>query len=49
MRLSVACAATDANNQNRIILQHNTLNLPVGGAARYRRLKNSFYPLAVTH
>ncbi len=29
MRLSIACAATDAENQNRIILHDNTLNLPV--------------------
>ena len=27
--LSIACAATDADYQNRIILQDNTLNLPV--------------------
>ena len=29
MRLSIACAATDAECQNRIILNHNTLNLSV--------------------
>ena len=29
MRLNIACAATDADYQNRIILQGNTLNLPV--------------------
>ena len=29
MRLSKACAATDADIQNRIFLQDNTLNLPV--------------------
>ena len=29
MRLSIACAATDADYQNHIILQGNTLNLPV--------------------
>ena len=29
MRLSIACAATDAEYQNRIILSDNTLNLPV--------------------
>ena len=29
MRLSRACAATDAEYQNRIILHDNTLNLPV--------------------
>jgi len=29
MRLSIACAATDAEHQNRIILHDNTLNLPV--------------------
>jgi len=30
MRLSIACAATDAEYQNRIILHdNNTLNLPV--------------------
>ena len=29
MRLSKACAATDAEFQNRIILHDNTLNLPV--------------------
>jgi len=29
MRLSIACAATDAEYQNRIILHDNTLNLPV--------------------
>ena len=28
MRLSIACAATDAEYQNRIILHDNTLNLP---------------------
>ena len=29
MRLSKACAAMDAEFQNRIILHDNTLNLPV--------------------
>ena len=29
MRLSIACAATDVELQNRIILQDSTLNLPV--------------------
>ena len=29
MRLSIACAATDAEFQNCIILHDNTLNLPV--------------------
>ena len=29
MRLSIACAATDAEYQNRILLRDNTLNLPV--------------------
>jgi hypothetical protein len=29
MRLSIACAATDAEFQNRIILHDNTLNLHV--------------------
>ena len=29
LRLSIACAATDAEYQNRIILHDNTLNLPV--------------------
>ena len=29
MRLSIACAATDAEFQNRITLHDNTLNLPV--------------------
>ena len=29
MRLSIACAATDAEYQNLIILHDNTLNLPV--------------------
>ena len=29
MRLSIACAATDAEYQNRIILHDNTLNLSV--------------------
>ena len=29
MRLSIACAATDVEYQNRIILHDNTLNLPV--------------------
>ena len=29
MRLSRACAATDAEYQNRIILHDNTLHLPV--------------------
>ena len=33
MRLSIACAATDAEYQNRIILLDNTLNLPRRGAA----------------
>ena len=28
-RLSIACAATDAEYKNRIILHDNTLNLPV--------------------
>jgi len=29
MRLSIACAATDAEYQNRVILHGNTINLPV--------------------
>ena len=29
MRLSIACAATNAKYQNRIILHDNTLNLPI--------------------
>ena len=29
MRLSIACAATDTEYQNRILLRDNTLNLPV--------------------
>ena len=29
MRLSIACAATDTEYQNRIILHDNNLNLPV--------------------
>ena len=29
MRLSIACAATDAEYQNRILLRDSTLNLPV--------------------
>ena len=29
IRLSIACAATDAEYQNRTILHDNTLNLPV--------------------
>ena len=29
MRLSIACTATDAEYQNRIILHDNNLNLPV--------------------
>ena len=29
MRLSIACAAMDAEYQNRIILHDNTLDLPV--------------------
>ena len=29
MRLSIACAATDAEFQNRIVLHDNILNLPV--------------------
>ena len=29
MRLSIACAAMDAEYQNRIIFHNNTLNLPV--------------------
>ena len=29
MCLSIACAATDAEHQNRIILHDNTINLPV--------------------
>ena len=29
IRLSIACAATDTEYQNRIILHDNTLNLPV--------------------
>ena len=50
MRLSIACAATDAEFQNRIILHDNTLNLlpprtqqraTCGGAPPCRRLKNS--------
>ena len=50
MLLSIACAATDAEYQNRIILHGNTLNLPVvarpllraahGGAQRCRRLED---------
>ena len=33
MRLSIACAAMDAEFQNRIILHDNTLNLPVVGCS----------------
>ena len=29
MRLSVACTATDAEFQNRIIIRDHTMNLPV--------------------
>ena len=29
MRLSIACAATDAEYQNRIVFNDNTLNFPV--------------------
>ena len=29
MRLSIACAATDAEHQNCITLRENTINLPV--------------------
>ena len=29
LSLSIACAATDAEHQNRIILHDSTLNLPV--------------------
>ncbi len=36
MRLSIACAATDTDYQNRIILHDNTLNLPVGPSTRRR-------------
>ena len=36
MRLSIACAATDAEYQNRLILYDNTLNLPVCKAQTVR-------------
>ncbi len=34
MRLSVACTATDAEFQNRIIIRDHTMNLPVVVVAR---------------
>ena len=44
MRLSVACAATDAEFQNRIIMRDNTLNLPV--VARQPHPNPNFAPHA---
>ena len=37
MRLSIACAATDADIQNRIFLQDNSLNLPVVARQHHER------------
>ena len=45
MRLSIACAATDAEYQNRIILHDNTLNLPV--VARQPHPDPNYAPHAV--
>ncbi len=42
MRLSIACAVTDAEYQNRIILHENTLNLPV--VARQPHLDPNYAP-----
>ena len=42
MRLSIACAATDAEYQNRIILHDNTLNLPI--VARQPHLDPNYAP-----
>ena len=57
MRLSIACAATDAEYQNRIILRDNTLNLPVVArqphpdpnyAPRCRRLEDQPWRVVVS-
>jgi len=45
MRLSIACAATDAEYQNRIILHDSTLNLPV--VARQPHPDPNYAPHAV--
>ena len=47
MRLSIACAATDAEYQNRIILHDNTLNLPV--VARQHNPDPNYAPLFFFH
>ena len=47
MRLSIACAATDADYQNRIILQDNILNLPV--VARQPHPYPNYAPHAAAH
>jgi len=47
MRLSIACAATDADYQNRIIILDNTLNLPV--VARQPHLDPNYAPRAAAH
>ncbi len=47
MRLSVACTATDAEYQNRIIQRDRTLNFPV--LAQQRNTDPSFVPYYATH
>ena len=44
MRLSIACAATDAEFQNRIILHGNTLNLQVVAADMTMGVKIVLFP-----
>ena len=46
MRLSIACAATDAEYQNRIILHDNTLNLPVAARQPHRDPNHEAYTAA---
>ena len=47
MRLSAACAATDAEFQNRIIQRDRTLNLPV--VARQPHPNPNYAPHAARH
>jgi hypothetical protein len=49
MRLSIACAATDADYQNRILLQDNTLNLSVMARQPHPDPDPNYAPHAAAH
>ena len=49
IRLSIACAATDAEFQNRIILHDNTLNIPIVAQQPHLDPNPNYAPHAVAH